>query len=364
MARRNPLSGAGTSGAFPAPIPTPRLTLIPALIPALMVALVLGACGGDDGEDSGDTGVPESSVTTGAGGPTTTVAGEGGAFSLLSYNVAGLPQEVSGENPKDHLPLISPLLDDYDLVVTQEDFDWWVEALAGLDFVNYHERLRAETTHAHRNEIHPGPDAVGIDGSDPARPMPLVGDGLGVLSRFQIADVERVPWPHCFGGADTSDGGAGDCLAMKGFLATTVTLADGVEVDVYTLHVEAGEGPDDQPLQAEDVNTLAAYMAQRSAGRAVVVAGDTNLHLEPGHDQEAVDRPLWEGFLEELGLTDVCSVVTCAEEGTIDKVAWRDGDGLRLEPVEFRWEGHFVDAAGEDLSDHPAVAVDWVWQAG
>lgn len=28
----------------------------------------------------------------------------------------------------------SPLLDGYDIVVTQEDFDWWAEALNDLDF--------------------------------------------------------------------------------------------------------------------------------------------------------------------------------------------------------------------------------------
>jgi hypothetical protein len=132
---------------------------------------------------------------------------------------------------------------------------------------------------------------VGIDGSDPQRPMPLVGDGLGVLSRYPISDVERVPWPRCFGGADTSDGGAGDCLAMKGFLVASVELAPGVAFDLYTLHVEAGEGPDDQPLQEEDMATLAAFMAERSAGRGVIIAGDTNLHLEPGHDQEPPTGP-------------------------------------------------------------------------
>jgi hypothetical protein len=60
----------------------------------------------------------------------------------------------------------------------------------------------------------------------------------------------------------------------------------------------------------------------------------------------------------------VCAAVECPEEGTIDKVAWRDGGGVTFEPLAFRWEAHFVDDAGEDLSDHPAVAVDWRWAAG
>ena len=63
---------------------------------------------------------------------------------MLSYNVAGLPQEISSENPTEHLPLISPLLNEYDVVMTQEDFDWWTPLLDSFDFVNYHTRLRAD----------------------------------------------------------------------------------------------------------------------------------------------------------------------------------------------------------------------------
>jgi hypothetical protein len=43
-------------------------------------------------------------------------------FTTLAYNVAGLPQEISKANPQQHIPLISPLLNEYDVVLTQEDF--------------------------------------------------------------------------------------------------------------------------------------------------------------------------------------------------------------------------------------------------
>ena len=185
------------------------------------LALLGAACSGDDG--GGGDGEDADRTTTAPAGD-----GASGEFSFLTYNVAGLPQEVSDENPEEHLPLISPLLEPFDIVVTQEDFDWWGEEVADLDFVNYHERLRADTTHEFATERHPGPAAVGIDGSDPDRPLPRVGDGLGVLSRFPISDVVRVPWAACRGLIDS----ASDCLAMKGFLVTTVELADGVEVDV------------------------------------------------------------------------------------------------------------------------------------
>jgi hypothetical protein len=318
-----------------------------ALALATVLALAAGACSGDDGGDSDST-PPEEAAS--------------GEFSMLSYNVAGLPQEVSDEQPSTDIPQISPLLDDYDIVVTQEDFDWWVDALDELDFVHYHERLRAEQHHPYATEAHPGPAAVGIDGSDPDRPLPQVGDGLGFLSEFPFRAVERVPWDSCYGLLD----GASDCLAMKGFMVATFVLSPEAAVDVYTLHAEAGEGPRDQPVQVENFDQLAAFITEHSEGRAVIVGGDTNLHLEPGHDQQAGDTPIWEGFLEATGLTDTCAVVECPEPGTIDKVAWRDGGGVTLEPLEFRWEDErFIDAdTGDDLSDHPPVAVEWRWTAG
>lgn len=324
---------------------SPRRHLLFTLV---ALAIVSGACRGDGDSSATDH-------TRSASAPAS------GEFSMLSYNVAGLPQEISSESPAEDIPQISPLLEDYDVVMTQEDFDFWTDTLANLDFVNYHERLRAETTHEYATEAHPGPEAVGIDGSDPQRPLPLVGDGLGFLSRIPFTDVVRVPWTHCYGGATT---GAGDCLAMKGFAVATFELADGVEVDLYTLHAEAGEGPEDQPLQAEDFEQLAAFIDEHSTGRAVILGGDTNLHLEPDHDQRAGDTPIWEGFLQATGLTDVCAEVDCPEPGAIDKVAWRDGGGVSLEPLEFRHENErFSNDQGEDLSDHPPVAVDWTWTA-
>lgn len=285
-----------------------------------------------------------------------------GDFSLLTYNVAGLPQEISGETPSVNIPLISPKLEAYDVVVTQEDFDWWIPALDGLDFVNYHTRLRADTTHPWATTAHPGPAAVGIDGTDPERPMPIVGDGLGILSRFPFSGADRVPWEHCFGGADTSDGGAADCLAMKGFARATLTLADGVVVDVYTVHGEAGRTATDSRMLAEDFALLADHINQHSVGRPVIVAGDTNLHTEAGHVMQPVHGPIWDAFVAEVGLIDVCTVTACHQPGSIDKVAWRNGGNVTLAVNERRWETDvFVDGSGQDLSDHPPVAVDFTW---
>lgn len=286
-----------------------------------------------------------------------------GELSVLTYNVAGLPQEISTENPEEHIPLISPLLNAYDLVLTQEDFDWWMPALDGLDFVHYHERLRAEATHQYQSERHPGPEAAGIDQAARGN---LVGDGNGILSRVPFTGNTRIAWTGCFGGADTSDGGAGDCLAMKGFAMVTMTLPSGDEVDVYTLHAEAGGTAEDQRLQGDDFAQLADHIETSSDGRAVIIGGDTNLHTDGTHpDAEGrADTEIWHEFLARTGLTDACDATRCPDTGSIDKIAYRSGGGVRL-----RATGHdmprdrFTAPDGEELSDHPPVVVDLRWQS-
>jgi hypothetical protein len=322
---------------------------------ALAAAVVLGAaataCSGDDGGASDD----------GAGGDGGAAAR--GELSVLSYNVAGLPQEISTVNPEEHIPLISPLLADYDIVLTQEDFDWWQGVAADLDFVNYHDRLRADAPHEHATAPHPGPEAVGLDPA--SRPL-QIGDGLGVLSRLPFTGETRVPWPGCFGGIDPSDGGAADCLAMKGFAVVTVELADGADVDVYTLHAEAGGTDEDQRLQADNFEQLADFVADHSDGRAVILAGDTNLHTDDEHPDGGggADTAIWEAFLEATGLTDACVATGCGDTGAIDKLAYRSGGGVELEATahDFPRE-RFTSPAGDDLSDHPPLAVELAWSA-
>jgi hypothetical protein len=322
-------------------------------------ALLLAGCSGDDAENgASEAGSDGSTPEAGQA-----AAIEAGSFSLLSYNVAGLPQEVSDEQPTAHIPLISPLLEDYDVVLTQEDFDWWTAGLDGFDFAHYHEWLAAETTFEHRTERHPGPEAVGITPDD--RPLLNVGDGLGVLSRFPFTGEERVPWDACFGGIG-GDGGAADCLAMKGFLVVRMELAPGVEVDVYDLHGEAGGSEDDQALQADDYEQLAAFIAEHSEGRAVIVAGDTNLHTDLEHPDngDGADIEIWDRFIAEAGLTDACTATDCPETGDIDKVAYRGGGGVEMEATAHDFPDEtFVDTAGEDLSDHEPLAVDFDWRA-
>lgn len=279
-------------------------------------------------------------------------SGTSGTFRALTYNVAGLPEVLSSSEPAINTPFISPLLNAYDLVLVQEDWANPDPPVAGATV--FHEVLVADADHPYRST----PDPVPL-GTNPVRPTALVSDGLNRLSRLPFGPLERVMWPDCFGGIDTSDGGAGDCLSMKGFTVATTELAPGVTVDVYNLHGEAGSTTLDREYRAAGYVILAQYIADHSAGNAVIVGGDYNLHT----DRE-LDQAVMADFMAATGLTDTRAVVD-DDPGAdqIDKFLFRSGGGVTLEPLTHTFESDtFVRPGdGAPLSDHDPLSVDFAW---
>ncbi len=296
------------------------------------------------------------------GSPPTTVVplpDPPGSFSVLTYNVAGLPQGISSGNPETNIPLISPLLNAYDVVLTQEDFDWWTPIAGILDFVNYHTRLRSQIEHPWRTDRHPGPEAVGL--YTEARSL-LVGDGIGIVSKYPFSGEKQHAWTFCFGGV-IPDGGAADCLAMKGFRVVTMTLGDGRDVDVYSLHAEAGGTPTDQHLQEIDFQELADFINARGGDRAIILGGDTNLHTDDIHPDGGggADTVIWQKFLSATGLTDVCIELSCPEPGSIDKIAYRSSSTVALQATGSDFPRERFQSNGADLSDHPPFVATFDW---
>lgn len=253
-------------------------------------------------------------------------AASAGRLSLLTYNVAGLPQLVSHSEPEVNVELISPLLNHYDIALVQEDF-------------SYHGRLSAHADHPYRSE-------------PMSHSLALMADGLNWFSRLGFSWIHRVRWAQCNGYL----GAASDCLADKGFSFGVVTLASGVTVDVYNLHAEAGGSVRDVEARRDNFEQLADYLRARSRDRAVIVAGDTNLRLGAPEDAETLDR-----FLAVTGLLDACRRFGCGEE-RIDRVFIGSSRHVELDVLGWWTDRRFVDAEGEPLSDHPAIGVELSWQ--
>ncbi|GAA3905948.1 hypothetical protein GCM10023084_67870 [Streptomyces lacrimifluminis] len=114
-------------------------------------------------------------------------AADSGSFSVLTYNVAGLPEAISSApTPRESsTTTIGQRIAPYDVVHVQEDF-------------KYHATLyAADTAHAYRTATSGG---AGI------------GSGLNTLAKlpYDEDDFERVGWNSC-------TYGSGDCLTPKGF---------------------------------------------------------------------------------------------------------------------------------------------------
>jgi hypothetical protein len=250
--------------------------------------------------------------------------GPKGSFELITYNVAGLPEGISLSRPLANLPLIGDLLNRYDIALVQEDFAYPLE-------------LRRNIQHGFASP--PFVRGARLD----------LGDGLSQFSRLPFSALRRVPWQECHGFVDSFF----DCLTPKGFSVTRQVLADGVELDLYNLHMDAGWNPEDRAARAVQVSQLLAAIRQYSSSSAVIIGGDTNLSRR--------DHALFARLLHDAGLEDACTVTTCAEPGRIDRVLYRSSAALRIMAKAWRIPSEFVDARGEPLSDHLPVAVQFEW---
>jgi hypothetical protein len=269
---------------------------------------------------------------------TAQAAASGGTFSVLSYNVAGLPEGLSSGNPAANTPIIGQRLAPYDVVHVQEDF-------------NYHASLYANDTHPHRT-----PTSGGA----------AFGDGLNTLSNHAYSDFVRDDWNSCNGT---------DCLTPKGFTWSRIRLAAGVHVDFYNLHPNAGTTSADLAARRSNITELSTFIAANSAGNAVVVAGDTNTRYTRAEDnirdllstngltdawvqEERGGVPPAAGspalLCDDAAITDACEVV--------DKILYRGNRYITLALSRYSNENAaFRTADDKMLSDHYPIAASFQW---
>lgn len=142
--------------------------------------------------------------------PSLTVAQSSGSFDFLTYNVAGLPGIINGNDIPGDKKTNSRLLGDalgrenHDFVHMQEDFA-------------YHAYIYETNTHPHRT---------------PTSGTVIFGDGLNTLSNFDYTELKRTKWKKC-------SLNSGDCLTPKGFTFMRVPT-NGFELHLYNLHADAG----------------------------------------------------------------------------------------------------------------------------
>lgn len=285
-------------------------------------------------------------------GTTQTTSGD---LSILSMNVAGLPEALQNNDEPGDKTTNSELIGtyfaeyDFDVIHVQEDF-------------NYHSYIYGNDDHPYRTATSGGA---------------AIGSGLNTLANFPWVDFTRVTWDTC------SNIDSADCLTPKGFTFMRVQVAASGDnstasyADFYNLHADAGTTDADEAARDSNINQVLSYAEAWSAGNAVVIFGDTNSRYSRTADT-AVRSLLGAGFADAWVQVERGGVVPTAETlcvnpqaadnstcETVDKVFYRSSPLLALEATSFMYVGTwFLQTDGNVTTDHNPVNVNFTWTAG
>ena len=262
-----------------------------------------------------------------------------GTIKALCYNVAGLPQVISGSNPERNTSLISPLLNEFDLVHVQEDFC-------------FHDSLLLFNTHQFRT-----PD------------VPCIGDGLNTFSNLPIVGFKRVEWNDCTGA---------DCSSEKGFMHTKIEVEEGVTIDFYNIHCNAGSSQASLAARRGNLFQLIDYMETNSAGEPVILLGDFNHKYTRLGDSTRVLLEMgfkdpWIELVTNMQIPDydTTKLDNCFPINTsplcegVDKVFYRGSEEMQIEAIFYQYGDddrfYYENDLNQPLSDHSPLFVTFTY---
>ena len=258
-----------------------------------------------------------------------------GSFNILSYNVGGLPEIISSSKPSKYTKLISPKLNDFDIVNVQEDFGYNGDLTSQLKF----------------------PYQTDFTGNVP------FGNGLMTFSKFPLCSSQNVQWKDTHG--IIVDGA--DQMIPKGFCYSSIEIKSGFFIDIYNIHTDADCDEESLAARRSNMAQLAEYINKVSSGKAVIVFGDTNsrytregddfyeLLLKPCNLKDAWIENVMNGEIPPKG--DSRMVDDLGQLGeVVDKIWFRSGKNVEINASTFKiLFTEFTDSEGNQLSDHYPV---------
>lgn len=211
-------------------------------------------------------------------------------FNAVALNVDGLPPSVSGVSINADGPQESGSTTMGNNIAK---FGWEIIALSE-DF-NYHNELVAPLTNYY-NSTPANTEITGVYTDT---------DGLGLLcsKTYTFQQVGKQAWSDSDGdllGNLSEDNGA-DEMINKGYRYFAVTIASGVVIDVYALHMDAASRQVDIDVRNSQLTQLATALIKNTKNnkRPVIVMGDTNCR----YTREKVKELLIDVINAEDGLT-------------------------------------------------------------
>ena len=261
--------------------------------------------------------------------------------SMMNFNVAGLPTFDGTDSAGNHKKIAEYIVaNDFDIVAVQEDFAYnksLVSNLKGYDYITNH------------------------SGSIPG------GDGLNIFTQgMPVYNEKRVQWNDSFG-----DIAEGDILTPKGIIYAVIEVSEGVYVDFYNIHADAFDTEGSRAARESNYNQVMSMVEKNSAknNRPVIITGDFNQFL---HATAEENSNMYNIFHEKGGFKDAWVEIhndgdyfdftEWAKEGTsywgewdsVEKYLYRDGGGVTVTPVDFRYSW-ITNDAGERVSDHASA---------
>lgn len=320
------------------------------------------------------------------------ISAQTGHFSFATMNVDGLPPKIELEILG--MPLSITINEDgkgadgaraiankmkiqgLDFLGVNEDFNYHadlMESLAEDGYVAFTHRGGMSVEEA-------GGITVALANFSAEKPL-VQADGLNLICKTtsdnatSAKDEDIVAWTDAYGYMDHYN----DALTTKGFRYYHVTTGDAAtpcELDVYVLHMDAGDaemdGDDgDQRAREKQMEQLLSHISQKLSDRPIIIMGDFNCLYTRDHLKSLFIDPLEAlGGGEQLRVSD-CWIVTsregaypeCDPEGTkyqpqngevLDKIIYVNNAASPMQLVldEFRVGTDFLDADGTPLSDH------------
>lgn len=295
-------------------------------------------------------------------------------FTAVCLNVDGLPPSISILGIKINLnpdakegagaAAIGKKIAEnrWDFVALSEDF-------------NYHNDLMGEVSGLYNAGTWRGNVALN-NGTLSGGKLKVNSDGLGFLWRKNIsASGERMTaWSKTNG--YTNNGS--DELIKKGYRYYTVTLGNGLEVDVYSIHMDAETTDADNEARQSQISQLIADIKGTDNKRPIIVLGDTNcrytrdylkanfidvINADPRfeiHDPW-IDFPR-EGVYPEQGAPSIMVDSEGQQKGeVVDKIFYINNTDApaKLTAHSYLRDDTFKNAAGEPLADHYPIVVNF-----
>ena len=184
--------------------------------------------------------------------------GKSGTFTAASMNVDGLPQQISfitinGDGPgSDGTKAISAKLNEmqWDIIGVSEDFNYNTELMSAM------------------NNYNSGTHRGGVSG------LKNNTDGLNLIwkNTINVTGEKWTSWNTHYGYINNG----ADGMIDKGYRYYQATIAEGVAVDVYILHMDADSDAGDIAARESQLTQLADAIKASDNKNPIIVMGDTN----------------------------------------------------------------------------------------